>query len=125
MGVNQNPHQSVRSGGPVRPVLQGPQPISPDQGHSAKGKEEIEQSTSVAKDIKGSTANVEIKIGSNDVIMGDCFKGPIVINGPVQSQVWNPHFCKHGCANLMYRRNEVKMMGFWVKKEKIFENHMK
>ena len=41
---------------------------------------------SEAQDIKENTMNV-IKIGSNDVVMWDCFKGPIVINGPVQSQV--------------------------------------
>jgi hypothetical protein len=30
-----------------------------------------------------------IKIGNNDVVMGDCFKGPIVINGFTQAQVGN------------------------------------
>jgi hypothetical protein len=28
-----------------------------------------------------------IKIGNNDVVMGDCFKGPVIINGSTQAQV--------------------------------------
>ena len=80
-------HTSLRSGGLIRLVAQGPQLISPTQGHFEKGKEIIEQSTLEAKDVKKNTASGVIKIGSNDVVMGDCFKGPIVINGPVQSQV--------------------------------------
>jgi hypothetical protein len=46
-----------------------------------KGKEKIEQSTPGSKDIKENSTNGVNKIDRNDMMMGDCFKGP---NGPTQ-----------------------------------------
>ena len=81
VGVDQDPHRSDRSTGPVRPVQQGPQPILPDHMYSTKGKEKFDQASAGISNDRGKVATQVIKIGSNDVIMGDCFKGPVVIDG--------------------------------------------
>jgi hypothetical protein len=51
-----------------------------------KRKGMMEQSVREGKDEQSKVVNEVIKIGSNDVVMGDCFKGPIIINGPAQDQ---------------------------------------
>ena len=73
--------QSDRYSIPVRPVQQGPQPALSAQIRSTKGKEKVDQASVETGNDKGKSATQVIKIGSNDVIMGNCFKGPVVING--------------------------------------------
>jgi hypothetical protein len=50
-----------------------------------KGKENVEQSIPGSENAQSSVAKEVIKIGNNDVVMGDCFKGPIIINGSTQA----------------------------------------
>jgi hypothetical protein len=57
------------------------------QRGSAKGKENVEQSIPGGENAQSSVAKEVIKIGNNDVVMGDCFKGPVIINGSTQAQV--------------------------------------
>jgi hypothetical protein len=47
--------------------------------HSVPGGEDVQ--TSVAKEV--------IKIGNNEVVMGNCFKGSVIINGSTQAPVGN------------------------------------
>jgi hypothetical protein len=54
-----------------------------------KGKEKVEQSILEGEDEQNSVAKEVIKIGNNDVVMGDCFKGPVIINGSTQTQIGN------------------------------------
>jgi hypothetical protein len=54
-----------------------------------KGKEKIEQFVPEDEEVQSSVVNEVIKIGNNDVVMGDCFKGPIIINGSAQTQISN------------------------------------
>jgi hypothetical protein len=54
-----------------------------------KGKENVGQSVLGGEDAQSSVAKEVIKIGNNDVVMGDCFKGPDIINGSTQAQVDN------------------------------------
>jgi hypothetical protein len=49
----------------------------------------VEQSVLGGGDAQRSVAKEVIKIGNNNVVMGDCFKGPIIINGSTQAQVGN------------------------------------
>jgi hypothetical protein len=51
-----------------------------------KGKEKVEQFIPESKEVQSNVANEVIKIGSNDVVMGDCFKDPIIINGHAPTQ---------------------------------------
>jgi hypothetical protein len=85
VGVNQHPHVSDQSRGPVRPVAEG--------GHNQfleakcvlrRARKKLDNLHKKAMDIKENTASGVIKIGNNDVVMRDCFKGHVVINGPVQ-----------------------------------------
>jgi hypothetical protein len=39
--------------------------------------------------VQSNVAKEIIKIGNNDVVMGDCFKGSVVINSPAQAQIGN------------------------------------
>jgi hypothetical protein len=55
----------------------GQGPVSQGQ----EGKVKVEQSITGAKDVKLNNVNGMIKIGNNNMVIGDCFKGPIVING--------------------------------------------
>jgi hypothetical protein len=55
------------------------------QNSSIKGKEEVEQSVPRGEDVQSSVAKEVIKIGNNDVVMGDCFTGPVIINGSTQA----------------------------------------
>jgi hypothetical protein len=50
-----------------------------------KEKEKVEQSVSGGEDAQSSVEKEVIKIGNNDVVMGDCFKGPVIINGSAQA----------------------------------------
>jgi hypothetical protein len=50
-----------------------------------KGKEKVEQSVLEGEDVWNSVAKEVIKIGNNVVVMGDCFKGPVIINGSAQT----------------------------------------
>jgi hypothetical protein len=49
-----------------------------------KGKENVEQSVPRGEDAQSSVVKEVIKIDNNDVVMGDCFKGPVIINGSTQ-----------------------------------------
>jgi hypothetical protein len=49
----------------------------------------MEQSVPEGEDVWNSVAKEVIKIGNNDVVMGNCFKGPIIINGSTQTQIGN------------------------------------
>jgi hypothetical protein len=44
-----------------------------------KGKEKVEQS--IPEGEKSKVFKEVVKIGNNDVVMGDCFKGSVIING--------------------------------------------
>jgi hypothetical protein len=46
-----------------------------------KGKEKVEQSVPGGEDVQSNVAKEIIKIVNNDVVMGDCFKGSVIING--------------------------------------------
>jgi hypothetical protein len=59
------------------------------QSSSTKEKEKVEQSVQGDEDAQSSVAKEVIKIDNNDVVMGGCFKGPIIINGSTQAQVGN------------------------------------
>jgi hypothetical protein len=50
-----------------------------------KGKEKVEQSFPKGEDVQNSGAKEVIKIGNSDVVMGDCFKGSVIINGSAQT----------------------------------------
>jgi hypothetical protein len=39
--------------------------------------------------VQSDVAKEVIKIGNTDVVMGDCFKGPIIINDSAQTQIGN------------------------------------
>jgi hypothetical protein len=54
------------------------------QRSSTKGKEKVEQSVLGGEDAQRNVAKEVIKIGNNDVVMGDCFKGPVIINDSAQ-----------------------------------------
>jgi hypothetical protein len=47
----------------------------------------MEQSVPEGKKVQSGVANEVIKIGNNYVVMGDCFKGLVIINGSSQAQV--------------------------------------
>jgi hypothetical protein len=49
----------------------------------------VEQSILEGEDEQNSVAKEVIKIGNNDVVMGDCFKGLVIINGSTQTQIGN------------------------------------
>jgi hypothetical protein len=51
---------------------------------STNGKEKVEQSVPGGEDARSSVAKEVIKIGNNDVVMGDCFKGLVIINDSAQ-----------------------------------------
>jgi hypothetical protein len=55
------------------------------QNSFTNGKEKVEQSVSKGGSAQSNIAKEVIKIGSNDVVMGDCFKGSIIINGSAQT----------------------------------------
>jgi hypothetical protein len=57
------------------------------QNSSAKGKEKVEQSIPEDGGAQSNVAKEVIKIGNNDVVMGDCFKGSIIKNGSVQTHI--------------------------------------
>jgi hypothetical protein len=57
------------------------------QKSSAKKKEKVEQFVPGGEDAQCCVAKEVIKIGNNDVVMRDCFKGPVIINGSTQAQV--------------------------------------
>jgi hypothetical protein len=59
------------------------------QNSSAKGREKVEQSIPGGEDAESSVAKEVIKIGNNDVVMGDCFKGLVIINSSTRAQVGN------------------------------------
>jgi hypothetical protein len=52
-----------------------------------KGKEKVEQS--IPEGEKSKVFKEVVKIGNNDVVMGDCFKGSVIINGYAQNQIGN------------------------------------
>jgi hypothetical protein len=39
--------------------------------------------------VQSSVAKEVIRIGNNDVVMGDCFQGLVIINGSTRAQVGN------------------------------------
>jgi hypothetical protein len=51
----------------------------------------MEQSFLEGEKMQRSVASEVIKIGNNDVVMGDCFKGSIIVCGPAQAQVGNSY----------------------------------
>jgi hypothetical protein len=55
------------------------------QNSFTNGKEKVEQSISKGGSAQSNIAKEVIKIGNNDVVMGDCFKGSIIINGSAQT----------------------------------------
>jgi hypothetical protein len=59
------------------------------QRSSTKGKENVEQPVLGGEDAQSSVAKEVIKIDNNDVVMGDCFKGPVIINDSTQAHVGN------------------------------------
>jgi hypothetical protein len=50
-----------------------------------KGKEKVEQS--IPEGEKSKVVKEVIKLHNNDVVMGDCFKGSVIINGSAQNQI--------------------------------------
>jgi hypothetical protein len=54
-----------------------------------KGKEKVEQSVPGGEDAWSNVAKKVIKIGNNDVVMGGCLKGSVIINSSTQAQVGN------------------------------------
>jgi hypothetical protein len=70
------------------------------QNSSVKGKEKVEQSIPGGEDVHSSVAKEVIKIGNNDVVMGDCFTRPIIINGSAQAQIGN------NCGSSQPRAND-------------------
>jgi hypothetical protein len=59
------------------------------QKRSVKGKEKVEQLVLGGDDVQRNVAKEVIKIGNNDVVMGDCFKAPVIINNSTQAQFGN------------------------------------
>jgi hypothetical protein len=59
------------------------------QKSSVKGKEKVEQSVPRREDAQSSIAKEVVKIGNNDVVLGDCFKGLIIINDSTRARVSN------------------------------------
>jgi hypothetical protein len=53
------------------------------------GKEKVEQSIPTGEDVQSDVAKEVIKIDNNDVVMRDCFKGPIIISSSAQTQIGN------------------------------------
>jgi hypothetical protein len=87
--ISQHSHQSDRSGEPVRPVEQQVGQEFVLQNSSVKGREKVEQSVLGGEDAHSSVAKEVIKIGINDVVMEDCFKGPVIINSSTRARVGN------------------------------------
>jgi hypothetical protein len=77
---NQHSNQLDRSSEPVRPAGQE----FMLQNSSTEGEEKMDQSVPAGEDAQSSVAKV-IKIGNNDVVMENCFKGPVIINGSTQA----------------------------------------
>jgi hypothetical protein len=69
--------------------VQQPEQEFMHQSSSVKGKEKVEQSVPKGKGVQSNVVNEVVKIGSNDVVMGDCFQGPVVINSPSRAQNGN------------------------------------
>jgi hypothetical protein len=46
----------------------------------------VEQSVPEGEDAQNNVAKEVIKIGNNDVVIGDCFNGSVIINGSTQTQ---------------------------------------
>jgi hypothetical protein len=55
------------------------------QNSSVKGKQKVEQSVPRGEDVQSSVAKAVIKIGNNDVVMVDCFTGPVIIKSSAQA----------------------------------------
>jgi hypothetical protein len=87
--ISKHAHQSDQSSEPVRPIEQQDGLELMLQNSSAKGREKVEQSIPGGEDAENSVAKEVIKIGNNDVVMGDCFKGPVIINSSTRAQVSN------------------------------------
>jgi hypothetical protein len=51
------------------------------QSSFVKGKMKVEQCVPEGEDAQNNIAKKVIKIGNNDVVMGDCFNGSVIING--------------------------------------------
>jgi hypothetical protein len=64
-----------------------------------KGEEKLEQFVLGGEDAQSSVAKEVFKIGNNDVVMGDCFKGLVIINGSAQAQVGNNSVSSQPRAN--------------------------
>jgi hypothetical protein len=77
---NQHSNQLDWSSEPVRPAGQE----FMLQNSSTEGEEKMDQSVPAGEDAQSSVAKV-IKIGNNDVVMGNCFKGSVIINGSTQA----------------------------------------
>jgi hypothetical protein len=73
----------------VRPVEQQVGHEFMLQNNYAKGKEKVEQSVLGGEDAQSSVAKEVIKIGNNDMVMGDCFTRSVIINGSAQAQIGN------------------------------------
>jgi hypothetical protein len=82
--ISQHPHRLDRSDELVRPVEQQVGQEFVLQRGSVKGKENVEQSVPRGEDAQSSVVKEVIKIDNNDVVMGDCFKGSVIINGSTQ-----------------------------------------
>jgi hypothetical protein len=57
------------------------------QNGSAKRKEKVEQSIPEGGGAQSNVAKKVIKIGNNDVVMGDCFEGLVIINDSAQTHI--------------------------------------
>jgi hypothetical protein len=62
-----------------------------------KGKKKVEQSIPECE--KNKVVKEVIKILNNDVVMGGCFKGPVIINISAQDQIGNSSEYSHPWAN--------------------------
>jgi hypothetical protein len=83
--ASQHPYRSDLSGETVRPIKQQAEQGFAPHISSAKGKKKMEQSGPEDEEVQSSVVNEVIKMGNNVVVMGDCFKRPIIINGSIQA----------------------------------------
>jgi hypothetical protein len=73
--VGQHPHRSDWSGELIKPVEQ------------QVGKEFTPKGSSIpeGREVQSNAAKEVIKIGNNDIVMGDCFNGPVIISGSARA----------------------------------------
>jgi hypothetical protein len=52
-------------------------------------REKVEQFVPGGEDAQSNVVKEVIKTGNNDMVMGDCFKGLVIMNGSTRAQVGN------------------------------------